>query len=461
MKKLFFLLCLAGCAPMSQPNLGMPETFTEGGFIEPCGGECVDLVSWWEQFNDPLLNVLITRSISCNHDLLLARERICEARAALGMEAAKLFPYIDQVSSVERTRNSETISGASLQGGTFVDFFTMGFDSIWEIDIFGKIFDRAKAAAYDIIAQMELVRDVHLSITSEVAKQYFVIRNLQSRIEITRQHIKTETALVAIVQDRFDVGLIPELDLYTAKAVLEARLADLPSLEARLNTTIYSLAVLLGAIPEVLVHEFDTLIPQSCTNGKIPLGLPSELLCRRGDVRQAEYAMYAAGARLMAARKELFPTLSLESFFQFNSGFYSRWFNMASQEWMVNPSLLLPVFHGGHIRSFIRAETSKQRQAVIVYEQSVLEALEEVESTLNNYFQQSARLNALTAEASNYKEARELAEILYIGGIVDFLYLIQSERDLYFSEIALSESYEFLMTDLVAIYKALGGGWEC
>ncbi|MBS0623353.1 MAG: efflux transporter outer membrane subunit [Verrucomicrobia bacterium] len=462
MRLFIILVFLAGCTPMRQPQVCLPEKFTEGDYVGQCGGETTELATWWEQFQDNQLSELIVQAIGCNHDLRITRERICEARANFGTEFSRLMPYVDAFASYERLRNSDTLAARPLfLGGTFIDVYQIGFDSIWEIDLFGKITDRAHAAALDIMAQKELVRDVHVSVVSEVAKNYFILRNLQDRIAITQRHIDIEEHLVAITQDRFNAGFISELDLYTAKATLEERYSDLYPLEMRFKQTVYSIAVLLGLNPESLEHCFDEVRPIPCVTGKIPLGLPSELLCRRGDVRQAEYNLYAAGARVCAARKELFPTLSLEGMFEFASGFFTKWFQGNSRQWTISPSLTLPLFHGGQIRSWIAAATSRQWQAALAYEQSVLNALKEVESTLVAYFEEGARVSSLQEEVENYRNARDLAETLYLGGKVDFLYLIQVERDLYNAEILLSITKEDMMTSLVAVYKSLGGGWEC
>lgn len=382
-------------------------------------------------------------------------------RGVFGIEFSHLLPHIDAITAFDRMRNSQTLSETAFTGGTFVNFYNSGFDTNWEIDLFGKLRDRARAAAYDVVAQREEVRNVHLSIVSEVAKHYFAIRTLQERIRITRKHIESEGELAELTQSLFDAGFISDLDVRLSKALLNQRLANLPQFEILLWKSIYSTAVLLGEIPEMLLDTFSDEPVPLCTDGKIPLGLPSELLCRRGDVRQAEFLMRASGARVLAARKELFPTLSLNGFYQFATGFYSNWFNFDSHQWSILPGLSLPVFQGGRILSRIATDTSKQRQAALEYEKIVLIALQEMETSLNAYFREGIRLQALEAEVSEYSAARDLSAVLYESGLVDFLYVIDTEKDLYDAEVRLAGSKELLMTSLVAVYKALGGGWEC
>lgn len=465
MKRLLLisLFLLAGCRPCSSPDLYLPDCFTEGDSVERCqmGEEEVPLACWWEQFNDPLLISLIERGLECNYDLRIARERICEARAVYGIEYSARLPHVDAFTLFDRMRNSLTLSDSLFTGGRFVNFYQAGFDAIWELDLFGKIYDRTKAAAYEVAAAREEVRDVHVTVASEIAVKYFIIRTLQERLEITYNHIRAEQELLELVTERFKAGLIPELDVYNAKALLQERYAVVPIFQTRLYQTIYSLAVLLGELPEVLVNSFCDELPLPCSGGKIPLGLPSELLCRRPDIRRAEFAMHASGARVMAARKEVFPTVSLEALYSYATGFFTLWSSDQSRQWDYLPIVSLPLFHGGEIISRIRVETSIQRQRVLEYEKTVIEALSEVESALVAYFQEGARIEALKEEVNAYAEARELARILYVGGFVDFLNVIDTEHDMYLSQILLAESKEFLMTHLVAIYKSLGGGWEC
>ncbi len=439
----------------------MPSSFIEGGYVEPCAADPVDLVQWWAQFNDPLLTELVERSICCNLDLRIARERVCEARAIFGIEFSRLLPHIDEVTQIDRIRISQTLTKFPCLEGKFANFYRTGFDTNWEIDLWGKQTDRALASAYDFFAQKEDVRNVHLAVASEVATTYFIIRSLQERIEITKKHIASESALVEITQQRYDGGLAPLANLYLAKGLLDTRLSALPMQEHKLQRSIYSMAVLLGVIPEALAHTFCEIKDVPCTNGKIPLGLPSELLCRRGDVRRVEFLMRASGARVLASRKELFPEISLQAIYQMATCFYQKWFDRDSKQWALLPFISLPVFHGGGILSRIRADTSLQYQAVMEYERIVLIALKEMETSLNGYFKRSEEFRALENEVSDYQKARDLTEALYVAGLVDFLYVIDTERDLYFAEIRKSESKEELSTDLVAIYKALGGGWEC
>lgn len=464
MKKcLLLLLVVTACRPCLPPDPQTPTSF----FMEECMDTCMgdlpvaNLACWWEQFDDSLLISLIERGLTYNYDLQIARERICQARGIMGVDAAVLFPHIDGDVMFNRDRNSQTLSQTPFTGGDFVNIYAAGFDSIWELDLFGKNLDKTRAACFDIAAAAAEVRDVHVTVASEIAVNYFIIRTLQKRIEITQSHIDSETELYELVQARHDAGLISQLDVSLAKALLDGRKAMLPKLEASYYQTIYALAVMLGDLPEQLVDCFCDHKPLPCVAAQFPLGFPSELLCRRGDVRQAEFEMRAAGARVMAARKEFFPTISIQSLFHYATGFFTSWIKPESRHWMIEPGLSLPIFHGGEILANVEVQTSIQHQSVLNYELTVLQAVEEVESALVGYFQQGARIGHLEDEIAALKEASELSRILYFGGVEDFLYVIETERNLYSTEIVLQENIADWMTEMVAVYKALGGGWEC
>ncbi|MCP5469608.1 MAG: efflux transporter outer membrane subunit [Chlamydiales bacterium] len=455
------LLFCAGCRPCLQPDISMEKEFISEDLVQKMEGGKVDLAQWWAQFDDPLLTELIEKGLEQNYDLRLAREKICQARAEFGIEFSYLLPQIDSELSFRRQRNPQTEGDSPFLGGGFENFYRTGFDAVWELDIFGKNWDYARAAGLDVYAQMEEVRNVNLSTTSEIAINYFIVRNLQDRIRITELHIASANELVETTNTRFEIGLAPELDVFTAKALLSTRLADLAEIEARLRETIYAIALLVGEMPDKLLHTFDQPREREIKEAKIPVGLPSELLCRRGDVRSAEFAMLASGARVMASRKELFPTLTLDTLFKYSTSFFTFWTTENSKFWKFHPILTLPIFQGGRIRSQIAAETSKQHQAVLEYEKTVLTAVGEVETALIKYFQEQIRVQDLHDQTAYYEEAKNQANSLYTAGLENFLFLFEVERNLYESQIEESVSMELLRVRLVAIYKALGGGWDC
>lgn len=457
---LFILLGCVGCRSMTHPNLCLTEEFSEKEIALTKEGPPVELSVYWEQFEDPILTELVLRALEKNYDLNVAREKICQARAEFGVEFANLFPFVDYNVNFFRERNPSTEAISPFLGGLFVNFYRMGFDSAWEIDLFGKLRSKTKAAYLNIQAQMEEVRAVNLSVSSEVVSLYFQIRNLQERIEITKWHINSTQELIDTSTARYEGGLISELDVVSAKALNSTRAAKLNDLESDLQQTIYALAVILGEIPECIKGTFNDGVPVPTASGRIPLGLPSELLCRRGDVRNAYFLMRAAGAEVVASRQEMFPVITLTSLFEFATSFFTNWFGFFSENWNYNPSLTLPLFHGRQLLNQALAKTSIQRQRVLEYEQSVIDALAEVEKTIVAYYQEELRFENLTKERDRYREAREIGLELYRAGLQDFVFVFNIEQNLYIAELEWSESKERVSTNLVAVYKALGGGWE-
>ncbi|MCC5832563.1 MAG: efflux transporter outer membrane subunit [Chlamydiales bacterium] len=462
---LYFILILlvgVGCRPCAVPEIKLPSVYMQENCVQRCQSDLpeADLAHWWAQFDDPLLIYLVEKGLAENYDLGIAREKICEARAIFKQNFSSLLPWVDGLTLFNRSRNSQTLAESPFIGGKFVNFYQLGFDAFWEIDLFGKNLDRARAACLDVAAQYAQVRDVHVSVSGEIAVNYFRIRTLQERIEITKRHIASEAELLGLVKERYEAGLISYLDVNLSDGLLKERNSILHSLEAEYYQAVFALAILISELPSEVVNYFCETKELPCTTARFPLGLPSELLCRRGDVRAAEFKMRAAGARVLSARKEIFPTLSLSALYSYATGFFTDWFKADSRSWSLTPSLTLPIFHGGEIMAHIAYETSLQRQAVLEYQKRVLEAVKEVENALVGYFQQGARCQTLQEEVAAYKEARQLAQELFFGGLEDFLYVIETERNLFFSQMELARAKEDLMTQLVAVYKALGGGWE-
>lgn len=464
------LLLFSGCTPPITSSICLPQTFTQQNVAESMPGEEVDLGRWWGQFNDPLLSSLVHEAICYNFDLRLARERVCHALALYDIAYAALLPQIDAAFAMSRNRTSQTISGVSFVAGvapniasvgaTFASFFEAGFNAVWDLDIWGQNSDAVDAAFLEMGALDELVRSVHVVVTSEVARHYMILRAVQAEMKIVEEHIASASQLVDILNERFEAGFISGLDLYTATGDLEKRQSELPPLRARFAAIVYSMAVLLGRPPEEIACCFDKEAPIPTASGRIPLFLPLDLLCRRGDVRAAELRVYAAGARLLVAKKDFLPTISLGAAIGYTSGFLKELFKHDSLSWSIGGSLFQPIFHGGSLIANVAVRTSLQKTAALEYEKSIVTALQEVETTLKAYLEEQARKEALVREVAANKEARELAQVLYLAGKVDFIYVLNIEDDYFFSQVELVQSEERLMTHLIAVYRALGGGWE-
>jgi len=481
-KKILLLLLLAGC--MVGPDYYEPETCVPISFVESSSEECSseDLCHWWEQLGDSHLNSLIAESVQGNFDFGIALEKIEQARAYLRVEGSYLWPEIDLNATATRTRNSQNFfssraASTSTTGTTgalplYQNFFLLGFDAIWELDFWGK-FRRAKRAAYDQWqASYEDAQNVLIMIISEVAVDYVTIRALQNKIDLTRRKIGADEREIELMQDLFQSGLDSEIQLDTLIASVESDKATLPVLEASLKQTIYALAVLLGRQPECLVQEFEEMGPIPKGYDKIPVGLPSDLLRRRHDIREAERMLAAATEQIGVAVADLFPHVSLTgttiggssligSGFGWESNKLSNLFNPLSKTWSIGPNIRWDLIDFGRTFGNIAIQNSVQRQAFLSYEKTVISALQDVEGALAAYFEEQKRNRFLKNQAEADRRVLALTEDLFQSGLASEIQLIEATRTWIDSENTFVDSEQALTSDLIAIYKALGGNWEC
>jgi multidrug efflux system outer membrane protein len=306
--------------------------------------------------------------------------------------------------------------------------FQVGFDSAWEIDVFGRIRNEVKAASANVRSAEENRSDVLVVLLGEVSRTYADLRGFQLQMEIAEKNIQTQEETVHLTQTRASAGLATELDVSRAVAELETTNAVLPSLRSAVEASIHRISVLLGQEPGALQHELETFAPVPVVPPEVPVGLPSQLLKRRPDVRQAMQLHDLS--------------LSLGNFFA------------------VGPAISLPIFTGGRIRSNIAVQNARWKQAQIFYQSTVLNSLEETENALMNYSQEQERRDRLQAAVSQSQTALELSRELYKSGLGDFLSVLDAQRQLYRNEDLLAQSQTAVTTNLIALYKALGGGWE-
>lgn len=454
------LFFLTGCAVgpnYQQPHLVLPSAYnTQLNLNEE---EKVQLCSWWTQFDDPQLDILIHEAITHNLDLKIALEKINEVRSHYQIKAAELAPKIDMTVEERRNRISQNLFNSTFLGPPIQNFYQLGFDASWEIDIFGKRRRDKEAAFYEYEATKEHARDVYISLVSEVAKHYIEIRSLQNQIQIIKRQIFVQQELLQLASALMDAGLNNGVDLQTAQATLEETFSNLPLLEINLKQTIHGLAILLGKTPENFENEFvtNTCIPLS--KQEVPIGLPSDLLRRRPDIRRAERQLAAATANVGSAIADLFPRFSLTGDCGFQSNKSEQWLKVQSRAWSFGPTMEWPIFHFGRIRENIRAQNAAQEQALLSYEQTILSALEDVENSLIGYYKEEERNNRLKQEVEARHHIYELKQDLYLSGLVDFQTFLQADQVLLEAQNDLIESTKTLSTSLVALYKALGGDW--
>jgi multidrug efflux system outer membrane protein len=437
----------------SQPGTGV------GSRITPIASPAV-LAEWWRSLEDPVLDSLIERALASNLDLRQARGRVREARARRGVVAGDLFPRVDANASYSRQRNSGTSDAPLGPPGSEIDLYQAGFDASWEIDVFGGVRRRVEAADAELAASVEDERSVLVSLLAEIAQNYAELRGLQARTAIAASNLGAQRETLAMTRSRFEAGLVGEFDVSRAEAQVRSTEAEIPALESETRRAMHRLGVLLGEHPGALLGELSTRADMPRASGDVPIGLPSELLRRRPDIRRAERQLAATSARIGAATADLFPRFSLTGSLGLQSSDFGDLGDSGSRYWSVGPSVSWPVLDFGRIRSNIEVQTAREEQALAAYEQAVLLAFREVEDALVALSKEQARRDALAAAVAADRRAVELATALYRQGLSDFLSVLQAQRDLYRSEDALTRSGTAVVQELIRLYKSLGGGWE-
>lgn len=452
---------LSGC--MAGPNYRTPDIKVPGAWSEvppEFSSQPAQLVRWWGVFRDEKLNSLINRAMEGNMDLRLAEARIREARAQRAVVAGNIMPEIDAAGSYSRAKRSENTATLSNNGTNGYDLYEIGFDARWEIDIFGGVRRATEAAAADLAAVEESRRDVLVSLLAEVARNYLEIRGSQHRIAIATRNIELQRKTLELTRGRLEAGLGNSLEVLQAESQLASSEARVPILESSLKQATYRLGTLLGLGPGSLIQELSPEIPLPVVPAEVPVGLPSELLRRRPDIRRAEREIAAATARVGVATADLFPRFSLLGLIGLQSQNLSDLLSSGSGFWLFGPAMRWPVFDRSRIRANVEVQNAREEQALITYEKTILGALQEVESALVSYSKEQASRDSLRQAVSANRQAVEMANEMYRTGLVDFLNVLDSERTLSQSEDQLAQSDQKVATDLVAVFKALGGGWE-
>jgi multidrug efflux system outer membrane protein len=422
----------------------------------------VALVEWWTAFNDPTLSSLVEMAVRANLDVRLAEARIRQARAARGVVGAPLWPELDASALYQRSQGSSEVGGGGGVAtiGGLRNLWQAGLDATWEIDIFGGTRRNFEAATADIQAAVEDRRDVLVTLMGDVGSNYINLRGLQQQIEIAWRNLKAQQHNADIIQKRHDAGFVGGLDVANAKAQVATTEATIPAFESSARAAIYSLGVLLGREPAALEADLAKAAPIPPTPLSIPVGLPSELLRRRPDIRRAEAQIHAATARIGVATADLFPKFNLAGTFGFSAMDVTRLDRWTSNFWSWGPTVTWPIFAGGRFYFNIKVQDALQEQALLTYEKTVLTALKDVETALVAYTKEQETRKSLSEAVVNNRKAVELSTALYLAGKSDFLNVLIAQRSLFATEDALAQSTRTVDTNLIALYKALGGGWE-
>lgn len=429
------------------------------------GGEA-ETAQWWSVFGDPLLDDLVQRAVTTNLDVTEALARVREARARRAIAGAEIFPSVDATGSYERRRSSVAFGDDDDGGGGSGDFdrtsdvFSTGFDASWEIDIFGRRRRALEQTSAELAAFQASLRDALVTVVSEVARNYMEVRSLQWRIAIAETNVASQADSLDLVTWRFKAGLVGGLDVDQATYNLANTRARIPELDTQLVAARNRIAVLLGLPPGAVDEDLGVVAPVPAVPVSVAVGVPADLLRRRPDVAAAERQLAAATAAIGVATADLYPTLTLNGTIGFSASDLADIGTGASETYGFGPSIRWNVFDAGRIRAQIRERSAQADQALAAYESAVLNAYEEAENALVAYVREQIRRDHLVEAVAAAESALSLARTQYESGVVDFQQVLEAQRAQLTFQESLAISTAAVATDLVALYKALGGGWE-
>jgi NodT family efflux transporter outer membrane factor (OMF) lipoprotein len=417
-----------------------------------------DMQTWWSVLNDPVLDGLIQRASVDNLDLREALWRIRESRASLAVVSGQYYPDVDAAGYYSRERWSE--NGLFPGTGDQINLHSIGFDSVWEIDVFGRISRSVESAGASYEASIEDYRDVLVALYAEVARNYVQMRAFEKRITYAQGNIQLQRKTLKLTQDRFDAELVPRLDVAQAELILADTESAVPALRILQTEAINRLGVLLGEQPGELDEQLSTKegIPEPPET--INLGIPAELLRQRPDIRSAERQLAAQTAQVGVATAALYPSFSLSGAFALEATDFSKMDNWSSRSYAFGPSFRWNIFDGNRVRSGIKVEEARTEQLIARYEKTVLAALEEVENAMVAYAQERDRKEALARSVVAAQESVELVQEIYRNGLTDFQNVLDMQRALSVQQDKLAESEGNVAANLIRIYKSLGGGWS-
>lgn len=460
-RTMFVLACLGltACVAVGPdyvpPVADVPATWSLAADNQGQAAEPGDLSRWWQEFNDPVLNDLVTDALAANLDLATARAQLREARAQRALAGAQLGPSVDVATSASRSQSSEE-SGS----GSTSELYSVGFDASWEADVFGGLRRGVEAAAADVDASVESLRDTQVSLVAEVVLNYVDLRTAERRLSVAENNIASLSETYRLAGWRLQAGLVSELDVAQARTELESTRASLPALRTTRAEARNRLAVLLGSSPAELGSRLESAGAIPLAERAAAVGIPADILRQRPDVRAAERQLAAQTARLGEAEAERYPSFKLSGSIGLEALTLSALSNGGAAVYSLLGSITAPIFDSGRIRANIETQDALLEQARLAYKAAVLTALEDVENALVAVTNAGKRRETLTLAADSAREALQLAEQRYAGGLVDFLTVLDSQRTLLGLEDDLASSAGDLAGAQIQLYKALGGGWS-
>ena len=418
-------------------------------------GEPRDLRRWWQSLNDPLLSVLIDEALRASPDVRLAQARLREARAYRALAVAALFPIVNASGAASRTRSSEAVGSGSLG-----NYFSAGFDANWELDVFGGTRRGIEAAQADLETTEARLADTQVTLAAEVASYYAQVRAMQLRLRIARDNLASQTDTWQLTEWRSQAGLVSSQDVEQARTNQEQTRAQIPALETSLAAAESAVEILLGQPPgaqrERLAADGDLpAVPE-----QIAVGIPANALLRRPDVRAAERALAAETARVAMAEAARYPAVDLAGSIGVEALSAAALGGGGTTTSSLLAGLVAPIFDAGRLRDQVRIQDAVREQALVTYEVTVLNALQEVENALVALVRSGERSRTLTRADEAARNAALMARQRYSVGLTDFETVLDTERTVLAVEDSLAGSRTDAVMALIQLYKALGGGWS-
>ncbi|MDR1515395.1 MAG: TolC family protein [Synergistaceae bacterium] len=426
------------------------------GAAESDGAPSADeLAAWWNSLDDETLTRLVEWSLLNNRDMAQARSKVRESRASLGISRAALLPWLDSANS---WTVSDTSENSTSQGQKF-EISHLGIDASWEIDIFGGRHQDIAAGTATLEADYAALHAAWVSLSSEVALNYLSLRTLQERLAVAEQNLVLQTDTLSLLESRYDAGFIDSLALNQARYTIEQTKAAIPPIRTSIEVTMNALAVLTGALPGSLEEMLGERKPLPRADEARLVGIPADSLRQRPDIKASERRLAAQLARMKSAEADRLPRFYLTGSIGLESLTGGSLFSGDSFGFSFGPRITLPIFHGRAIRNNIEVQRERAEQLLAAYEKTVLMAAAEVRDALAASAQEITRNASLRAGAEAAHAALEVAQDKYNNGLTDFISVITSQQALLSLVDAVAVSNGQMVSNVVRVYKAMGGGW--
>lgn len=480
-----------------EPKIDVPANFTGAKEADVAESEPgADLSVWWRQFGDPVLERLITEALAQNLDVLTAASKIAQAREQETINGAKGLPSVSASASAIRLHSnsspfaqllggssagSGSASGSSssgsssgsgsgagavsatpapASGGITTKLYSLGFDATWEIDFFGGVARNVETAEAKTEAAVWTLRDTEVTLTAEVARDYFALREAQARIAIANDLLAGQRDTLAVTNAKAMTGFVTYLDVNQQTAQEAETAASIPPLEADVRANIDAIGVLLGRSPEDVAAEITGVGAAPAIPAALPVGLPSDLLRRRPDIREAERNLASATAQVGYAMAQLYPKFDIIGLASFTSNSLANLVDTKNFTYGGIAFINWPIFTAGRLQATVRQNEDMENQAYFSYKSSILKALQDTEDSLGRYTADRRRLTELNREVTAATAAVTIARQQYNAGLTDFLNVLTTQGTLLRAEDESVQTQSAVATDLASLYKALGGGWN-